>query len=287
MARLGALRARGAANIDYEVALLEHMACRGAGVAEPFRPRSGTSGVMVRVPEGRRCLALFRYLDGEPPESAEDIELTGAGLARLHASAADYAGPPSLYALDVAHLLTRPLGWLLQAPTLDDDLRERFGALASTLEPDRTTLQSLSRVACHGDCHGGNSFVRTANGGRREAVFFDFDDAAPGYLAYDLAVFLWSQLLRGANATPTEEVSGRWSRYLEGYRRVRTLPAADIAAVPAFVRMRHVLWLGELASRRHHWGSEALARPWLRGQADLVESWLTLESAMPARTAAT
>jgi len=53
------------------------------------------------------------------------------------------------------------------------------------------------------------------------AVFFDFDDAAPGYPAYDLAVFL-RNLLEG-QAAPTGRISSEWSRYPGGYRRRREL----------------------------------------------------------------
>ena len=273
VARLAALRARGPSNADYEVALLERAAARGARVAEPVRPRSGAAGVEVPLPEGLRRLTLFGHVEGDLPETPDDVELTGEGLARLHRAVEGYAGPPSRYELDVEHLLRAPLARLLEAPTLDAGSRARFRAAAVALESELVRADGLARVHCHGDCHGGNNFVRGADGGAREAVFFDFDDAAPGPLAYDLAVFLWSRLLRGAHASPTEEVAGVWNRYLAGYRRRREIAAPDVEAVPAFVRARHFLWLGELASRRHHWGSEALPRRWLGEQAELVERW--------------
>ena len=52
-------------------------------------------------------------------------------------------------------------------------------------------MADLTRVHCHGDCHGSNNFVNTAADGSRVASFFDFDDAGPGQLAYDIGVFLW------------------------------------------------------------------------------------------------
>ena len=119
--------------------------------------------------------------------------------------------------------------------------------------------------------------MRAAKDGAREAVFFDFDDAAPGPLAYDLAVFPWSRLLRGSSSTPDEGASIAWGRFLAGYAGVRDAPDADVGAVPTFVRLRHFLWLGELASRSHHWGSETMPTAWLRRQADLPDAWSTLE----------
>ena len=41
---------------------------------------------------------------------------------------------------------------------------------------------------CHGDTHGFNNHVYTDAEGVRRAAFFDFDDAGPGFLAYDLCV---------------------------------------------------------------------------------------------------
>ena len=276
IARLGALRARGPADVDYEVSVLEHVTARGAVVAEPIRPLSGAAGVLVPMPEGPRCLTLFHHVEGETPGTNDDIALTGEGLATLHAAAEDYDGPAGRYELDVEHLLRIPLSWLLQAPTMDDALHERFRTLALEIESDLAARGPLMRVACHGDCHGGNNFIRTTAAGEREAVFFDFDDAGPGFLAYDLAVLLWSRLLGGGHTAPTAEIAGEQACYLDGYRRRRALAPPDVEAIPLFVRMRHFLWLGERASRRHQWGSEALAQPWLLRHADLLERWRPL-----------
>lgn len=277
IARLGALRVRGAANVDYEVSMLEHVAARGALVAEPVRPLSGSAGVVVSMPEGPRHLTLFHRVEGELPDTPDDIAFTGEGLATLHEAAEGYVGPTSRYRYDVDHLLRAPLSWILRVPTMDVALRKRFEASALAIESDLAACGPLTHVACHGDCHGGNNFVRPTQAGEREAVFFDFDDAAPGPLAYDLAVFLWN-LLEG-RAAPTEEVSSQWSCYLNGYRRRRELVSADIEAIPLFVRMRHFLWLGERASRSHQWGSEALPYGMLVKQPDLFESWRSLEMA--------
>ena len=259
--------------------MLEHVAARGAVVAEPVRPLSGSAGVVVSMPEGPRRLAFFHHVEGEPPDTPDDVALTGEGLATLHEAAEGYPGPASRYRYDVDHLVRAPLSWILRAPTMTVALRERFEASALAIESDLAACGPLTHVACHGDCHGGNNFIRTTRTGEREAVFFDFDDAAPGYLAYDLAVFLWN-LLEG-RAAPTEETSSEWSRYLDGYRRRRALAEADIKAIPLFVRMRHFLWLGERASRLHQWGSAALPRGRLVEQPDLFESWRSLEMPGP------
>lgn len=277
VARLSAIRARGPANIDYEVSLLIHLASKGAGVAEVLRPTSGGSCVDVPMPEGPRPLALFKFVEGSAPATLEDIEFTGCALAGLHMAAEGYAGPPSRFKIDADHLLHRPLEWLLSAPTVDDDLRARFSDVAAMLDSNLAERSGLSIAACHGDCHGGNNFIRIQDDGARGNSFFDFDDSAPGYLSYDLAVFLWSQLLRKSLAAPDDEAAEKWHRFLRGYESQRKVETVDIDAIPLFVGMRHFWFLGEYASRRAQWGSEALPVVWLRKQADLLRSWQELK----------
>ena len=64
----------------------------------------------------------------------------------------------------------------------------------------------LSRVICHGDTHGFNNHIATNADGAKSAVFFDFDDAGPGFLAYDLCVMPWSYLTRKSLKEPGARV---------------------------------------------------------------------------------
>lgn len=77
---------------------------------------------------------------------------------------------------------------------------------------------TLTRVMCHGDTHGFNNHVTTDADGVQRAAFFDFDDAGPGFLTYDLCVWLWSNLPRKAPMEPDEALLKRWQQYLAGYR---------------------------------------------------------------------
>ena len=271
VARLSALRARGPSNVPYEMAQLSHLALQGAGVAE------GVAGPLrLELPEGARDLAVFRYVEGASPESAADFGVTGEGLALLHQAAEGYAGPPSRYTLDLDHLVRRPLGWLLEAPTMDGALRDEFALLAEQVLQQIGDAQGLTRVACHGDCHGGNNFIHTAQDGRPGTSFFDFDDSGPGWLAYDLCVLLWALLPRRIEPELSEEVATKYGAFLDGYRRTRAVPEVDLDAIPLFLAVRNIWLLGEFASRRHHWGSQALPTAWLRKQVPIMRSWISL-----------
>ena len=279
VARLSALRPRGAANVAYETALLLHLKSRGAAVAAPWLTKSGAAFTAVDAAEGERALVIFDHLPGEPPgEALRDIEAMGEGLARLHQCAQGYSGPPSLYTIGAKDSLQRPVAHLLGASTLDDATRKAFQALTARLQQRMAAMSGLSWVACHGDCHGGNTHLTTHANGSRIASFFDFDDAAPGYLAYDLAVYFWACL--GSKASLDDKALERWTCFLKGYRRFGTVATCDIDAIPTFAAVRLLWLLGEYAARADEWGSEALPKAWLEKQLENLTTWETLPMAL-------
>ncbi|HVE54577.1 MAG TPA: phosphotransferase, partial [Ramlibacter sp.] len=206
-----------------------------------------------------------------------DVEATGRGLALLHEAARDYRGPPSLYALELPFLLDAPLQQLCAASTVDDALRTGFTALAERLRT-RFAAVPLGRVACHGDCHGGNNFMSDGADGERIPSFFDFDDAGPGWRAYDLAIYLWAMFPRKPDAALDEAGLERWRRYLAGYSSVREIAAADLAAIAPFMAVRQFWMLGEFAGRVAEWGTQALPTSWLRKQLEFASAWETMET---------
>ena len=276
VARLSALRIRGAPNAAYEAALLAHAKRAGAHVAASWPARDGAVGVTLPTAEGQRLLMVFDHLDGDlPGDNLRDLEATGAGLARFHDAARGYSGPPSRFVLELPHLLHQPLGWLLALDVIDDTLRSELTAVAARLAGRIEAMPGLSRVACHGDCHGGNNFMTEGPGGERIASFFDFDDAGPGYLAYELATFLWTLLTR-APAGLDAPLQARWAHFIAGYRSVRPIPPADFAAVIDFVGVRQFWFMGEFAGRVPEWGTQALPAAWLRKQSEVMTQWEAL-----------
>ncbi|CAN5571082.1 phosphotransferase enzyme family protein [soil metagenome] len=275
VARLSGLRRRGDANIDYETALLLHLKAANARVAAPWRTSDGAAWIALQTTEGERTLAVFDFLDGEPPcDNLGDVQATGLGLARLHAAAQDYRGPASSYTLELPHLLERSLAALLPLPTLDDALRQQFAALADRVALRIGDMPGLQRVHCHGDVHGGNNVMTDGPEGTRQASFFDFDDGGPGFLAYDLSVYLWNMLL----ATPFADIgtNARWKHFLKGYLQGREIPEADFQAIAPFAIVRQFWLMGEFADRVDQWGTQSMPRAWLLRQANAMQSWETL-----------
>lgn len=272
VARLSGRRQRGDANIAYETALLSHLKAAGACVAAPWPTSDDTAWVALQTAEGERTLAVFDFLDGEPPgDNLVDVQATGLGLARLHAAAQDYRGPASRYTLDLPHLLERSLAALLPLPTLDDALRAQFTGLAERVAARIGDMPGLQRVHCHGDVHGGNNVMTDGPDGTRLASFFDFDDGGPGFLAYDLSVYLWNMLL----ATPFADIgtNARWKHFLKGYLQGREIPEADFQAIAPFAIVRQFWLMGEFADRVDQWGTQSMPRAWLVRQAGAMGSW--------------
>ena len=193
VARISADRPRGEPNVSFEAAALEHWGRVGCQVARCVTTATGEVAIQVPLPEGTRTLMLFEYLEGEfTGESAADIQAFAHGLAALHLEGESYQGPASAYVLDLNYLLLRPLEGLLRAPSMTSELRPQFEKLGLRLYDEIVAMGELSRVLCHGDAHGQNNFVTTDMEGQRQAIFFDFDEAGPGYLEYELAVYPWN-----------------------------------------------------------------------------------------------
>lgn len=278
VARLCAERPRGAPNIEYEAALLRHLKSAGAHVAASLPTQDGTVAASMALPEGVRTLMLFEHLDGDPPgESLPDIEATGRGLALLHKAGESYDGPSSRYMLEVPYLLHASLDRLCTAPTMDDALRAEFSSIARRLDERITAASGLTRVNCHGDCHGSNNFMTDGPEGTRIASFFDFDDAGPGWLAYELAVYLWAMLPRTVGAGLDAPSTKRWLGYIAGYRDVRPIEVADFAAIAPFIAVRHFWLLAEYAGRIDVWGTQALPQATLRKCVQLLTEWESME----------
>ncbi|MBB4233488.1 phosphotransferase enzyme family protein [Rhizobium esperanzae] len=264
--RLSHRRARGPADVKTETAFLTHLSQSGVPVAEPIATRNGDFFVEGRAPEGLRSGVLFRAIDGREPHAADpgDARANGKTLALLHNAAETFSSSGSLYRLDLEHLLHRPLARIRDSGIVED--AEVIGDLehiAARTEKAIEAFGHLTWTYCHGDCHGFNSRINEIG----EAVFFDFDDGGPGYLAYDLAVFLWAKISFGRKLTDM------WDAFIDGYRAVRPITPYDIEAALRFVIVRHFWLMGEYASRTQEWGSNAVG--WIAREAHFLRTWET------------
>jgi Ser/Thr protein kinase RdoA (MazF antagonist) len=278
VARLSTARPRGEPNVLFESAVLEHLAKNQCAVACCLPASNGEFSIDVLLPEGTRKLMLFEYVDGESMgDTAEDIRAFAHGLANVHICGESYRGSASAYTLDLDHLLLRPLENLLRAPSMKAELRQKFETLGQKLRGDILELGTLSRVLCHGDAHDGNHFIVNDAQGKRHAVFFDFDDAGPGYLSYELAVYPWNLHRGNQDVALSDKSKEKWRHFIDAYREMKSVPEADIAAISCFMAVREIWLLGEYAAKASIWGSQAIPTDYLRRQAMMLQQWETLK----------
>ncbi|MGC2087721.1 MAG: phosphotransferase [Bradyrhizobium sp.] len=263
--RLSHHRARGGADVGTETDFIMHLARSGVPVATPVPTCVGALFVGAAAPEGVREGVLFRALDGRAPEAASiaNARANGVTLAMVHNAAESYRAAAPLYRLDLDHLLRRPLARIQEfrreiATDASAELHQLAERTAAQIE-----AMDLTWTHCHGDCHGFNAHINAAG----DAAFFDFDDGGPGYLAYDLAVFLWAKVSFG------RKLHTLWDAFVDGYRTIRPITSADFEAAHAFVIVRHIWVMGEYASRAGEWGSEPVA--WINRELEFLSGWET------------
>jgi Ser/Thr protein kinase RdoA (MazF antagonist) len=269
--RVSARRARGDADVASETAFLGFLDGQGIPVAAAVPMRDGSLFTSASFPEGRRPAVLFRHAEGRPSKarsSVADARANGVTLARIHDAAAGFAASDKgRYRLDCGHLLHRPLSFILAIEGLSDSVATGLADLTARLSGAVAERDGLSWTHCHGDCHGYNAHIATQGAKAGEAVFFDFDESAPGYLAYDVAVFLWCCVIF------ERKDHAFWHAFTDGYRSIRQLPHADFEAAQLFVPIRHIWLLGEWASHIPEWGSHAVPADWIAAQLDFMLAW--------------
>jgi Ser/Thr protein kinase RdoA (MazF antagonist) len=269
--RLSKRRLRGDADVESETAFLAYLEQQEIPVASAVPTRDGTLFTSALFPDGQRPTVLFRRAEGRPSQpdsSAADSRANGVTLARIHDVADGFApGDKGRYHLNLDHLLHRPLSAILALEDLSAPVGKGLVDLAERLSRSLAERDGLSWTRCHGDCHGFNAHIAQQGPQAGQAVFFDFDDGGPGYLAYDLSVFLWRCVSFG------RKHHASWFAFIEGYRTIRDLPHADFEAVRFFVPVRHIWLVGEYASRVHEWGRHAVPVDWVAKQLDFMLSW--------------
>jgi Ser/Thr protein kinase RdoA (MazF antagonist) len=205
---------RSDAELDAELAWLDALA-RDTDLTVPVA-RFSTRVATAELPAGGRCIA-FAWVQGRHCEQRPSRRLVadlGRVLATLHAHARRFRPPAGFTrpTLDI-HYLTWTDSWhAAQLPRrhLDPATRRLLGEVADRVQAALTRLGTSPAVhgLVHADLHLGN--VLDHHGQARP---LDFDDAAWGHYALDLAITVDSV------PEPLQPV------LLDGYQAVQPLPA--------------------------------------------------------------
>jgi Ser/Thr protein kinase RdoA (MazF antagonist) len=161
-------------------------------------------------------------------------------------------------------LLDRPLLAIL--PFLEERPTDR-SYLVDLVEKLHARLAGLAAGLewgpCHGDVHGGNCHIAAGN----TLSLFDFDCCGPGWRAFDLATFRW------ASKVVAEQDDSVWTAFLEGYTARRRLHDLDLEAVPLFVLLRHIWFLGLQGDNALYWGRAYLTKGYFDRAFRFLRAW--------------
>jgi len=234
-------------DIDFELAMLHHLAGRSNPVSSPIPMKSGGFSFMIDAPEGERAAAVFTFAPGGYADNEESSKLYGKEVAKLHREMDTFQTGHDRFIIDIDHLLYIPLQtirpFLKQRPDDIAYLEAVADLLARRL---KEAAPHLEWGLCHGDLHGGNVYFHEGS-----LTHFDFDCSGYGWRAYDIAVFLWAKVrARGKEAFNNE----KWPLFLEAYQNEKSLAKEDLEAIPLFVAAREIWLMGLHTGFAEVWG---------------------------------
>ncbi|MFD2881718.1 phosphotransferase [Paenibacillus rhizoplanae] len=135
--------------------------------------------------------------------------------------------------LDTRALISQPLDrivdYLGEGHRSAAYLREFASALTERIN---AASPGLDWGICHGDLHGNNNAFQEGD----TFTHYDFEWAAQGWRAYDLAQ------VRHRKRLPQEKKEPLWQALMSGYRSVRELSEQDESAIDLFMIARR-LWV--------------------------------------------
>jgi Ser/Thr protein kinase RdoA (MazF antagonist) len=227
------------------------LADAGVAVPLPLRTCTGEEFVSVVVPQTgeRRLAGMTRWTDGRimaaavregaDPQTVETwFEQLGGVAACMHEQASRWQAPAGFTrpALDADGFMGNAPHWgpFWEHPSLTSGERQLF---LDTRRRLATILERMSRdpsvySVIHADLHPGNILI---DGGRLTVI--DFDDAAWGWHAYDMAVVL-------VNYQDGPHLETFERAYLDSYRSVRPIAAEVLALLPLFRLIRGLAQIG-------------------------------------------
>jgi Ser/Thr protein kinase RdoA (MazF antagonist) len=261
-----------------ELAWMDMLAANGMNVPRPART---ISGAFLGDTGGNkpRNASLLSWLSGAPlGKTGEQLALVGAErsqmffgigaeMAKMH-KLADAWKTPAGY--------QRPR-WDVEGLVGDNPFWGRFWELSFAPETDRIWLRAL-RDQCQEELvtfqnAGGNFGLIHADLVRENILvsegavsFIDFDDCGFGFRMFDIATALIK------NIHEPDFVALRHA-LLAGYESIKALPLFEVEALPLFLTLRSLSYLGWAESRSSEPGTDVRAKRFLRDVRYVTRSW--------------
>ncbi|PQP83363.1 aminoglycoside phosphotransferase [Paenibacillus sp. PCH8] len=230
-------------DVQYELSLLSALkSTLGSSVhtdiGEYIEKKDHTRYTMLDAAEGKRVAVMFRYIEGAENnlEDEESCYTFGQSAAELHKTMDQVVVELPRYELDTKFLIDEPLERILNYVGKSSEAALFLNAFTQTLKERIATLssQSLDFGLCHGDMHGNNNAFQQG----KQFIHYDFEWAAKGWRAYDLAQ------VKARKRQSDERKAALWDAIMAGYRSVRSFSTQDENAVDLFIIARRFWVMG-------------------------------------------
>lgn len=258
---------RNEADVEWDVAVQEHLSQAGLPTSEPMSLRDGSAVARLIAPEGVRAGVLFAELAGAKPTPPFTDELYfhhGVSLAKLHTGLDSYPISPNARTYDEEFLTHRSLAIVEETLGASSTGVSRLRDVAKQLHE---RLIDLDEPADWGICHGDPTMdnIHVLLDGRH--AFFDFDLAGYCWRALDLSgIFHWAGWDPAARSF--------WTAFLEGYRSTRTFSESDVALLPVMAAAWEMWTIAhELDCWRRWSGTWRMTQAQVEARIDHIVQW--------------
>lgn len=246
-----------------------------AGVKTP-QAIPGTDGADVQtvahpaLPRPRNCV-LFAFIEGDEPAQdrlIEPFKQLGEVTGRTHNHSVRWVRPAYFQRLtwDFDHAIGRTPNWgpWTEGPDLSPERRSLLQRLVDVLESrlGRFGKAPTRYGLIHADFRLANLLVKDG-----DTRVIDFDDCGLGWFLYDAA----TAVSFIEHRPDVDELMAAW---LEGYRRVRELPAEDEAELWTFIMLRRMTLFAWIGSHKDTDLAKEEGPAYSQGTCDLAERYL-------------
>lgn len=231
------------ADVQYELSLLSQLkGILGSSVhtdiGEYIEKKDHTGYTVLQVAEGKRFAVMFRYIEGieNNLEDEQSCYAFGQSAAELHKAMDQVVLEQPRYELDTKFLIDEPLERIINYIGEKNEASSFLHTFAKELK-ERISVASklgLDNGLCHGDMHGNNNAFQQGS----QFIHYDFEWAANGWRAYDLAQ------VKARKRQSGEQKEALWNALMAGYRSVRSFSTQEEQAVDLFIVARRFWVMG-------------------------------------------
>ncbi|MHA1718104.1 MAG: phosphotransferase enzyme family protein [Promethearchaeota archaeon] len=206
-------------------------------------------------------MALFAYIQAEPPELQSELETIGKQVRKLHILMENYKEELPLKGREF--YLDRFISLLIEKKFNQKYIRE----LQNYGDEIWSILEKLPKGYCHGDLHSGNMF-KTNPG---EYTLIDFDASAYSFPIIDIATICDATNFNQLQPEAFDQTMVNLECFLKGYGK--NLSNDEITGIFYFIAARHYELIATIAQAR---GLDRISDKFLQEQYYWLKNWRLL-----------